>query len=84
MIVCAALLAMLLTVGKRRGDLAQNNDQFVKRRSLSKYTVPYLDHLLSILAAGTLVTYLMFSMSDYAAARFGSHVILSSVLSCSE
>lgn len=78
-LACTGLISLLLTVGKRRGDMAQNNDHTQHRQSLKKYSIPYLDHLMTMLAATTIVTYLLFTMSDYAQARFGESVILSTV-----
>ena len=78
-IACTGLVSLLITVGKRRGDLAQNNDQHQQRKSLNKYSVAYLDHLMIMLSAATVVTYLLFSMSEYAQIHFGEHVILSAV-----
>jgi 4-hydroxybenzoate polyprenyltransferase len=78
-IACTGLVSLLLTVGKRRGELAQNNDQHQQRKSLNKYSVAYLDHLMIMLSAITALTYLLFSMSEYAQIRFGDHVMLSAV-----
>jgi len=78
-IACTGLVSLLLTVGKRRGDMAQNNDQHQQRQSLKKYSVAYLDHIMTMLSAATIVTYLLFSMSDYAQIRFGEYVMLSAV-----
>jgi decaprenyl-phosphate phosphoribosyltransferase len=78
-LACTGLISLLLTVGKRRGDMAQNNDHDQHRQSLKKYSIPYLDHLMTMLAATTIVTYLLFTMSDYAQTRFGESVILSTV-----
>lgn len=78
-LVCTGLVALLLTVGKRRGDMAQNNDIGLQRQALRHYTLPYLDHLMVMLAGATIVTYLLFTMSDYAQHRFGPHIVASSV-----
>lgn len=78
-VACTGLVSLLLTVGKRRGDIAQNNDLQQQRQSLRRYSVAYLDHLMTMLAAATIVTYLLFTLSDYAKIRFGEYVITSSV-----
>ncbi|HVY13062.1 MAG TPA: UbiA prenyltransferase family protein, partial [Alphaproteobacteria bacterium] len=78
-IACTGLVSLLLTVGKRRGDMVQNNDVNNSRRSLATYSIPYLDHVMTMLAACTIVTYLLFTMSDYAHKRFGEYVMLSAV-----
>lgn len=74
-VACTGLVALTLTVGKRRADIAQDNDTGRGRRALAEYNIPFLDALLSSLASATLVTYLLFCMSDYAIGRFGDHVL---------
>jgi 4-hydroxybenzoate polyprenyltransferase len=78
-IICTGLVSMMLAVGKRRGDVANALDQSGRRRSLQHYTLPYLDQLTMILAAATFVTYLLFCISDYALARFGADVTITSI-----
>jgi decaprenyl-phosphate phosphoribosyltransferase len=76
-VVCTGLIALMLATGKRRADIAQRNDVNEKRRSLSGYTVAFLDNFLSALAATTIVSYLFFCMSRYAIGQFGEAVFLS-------
>ena len=73
------MVALLLTVGKRRGDIAENNDTSHGRRSLSQYNVAYLDLVLAALTGGTLVVYLLYCVSDSAIQRFGASVLLTSL-----
>lgn len=77
-IVCTGLLSMMLAVGKRRGDLIQDNDSSLCRRSLRHYNLQYLDQINIILATATLTTYVIFCSSEYAINKFGNEVILSS------
>ena len=73
------MVALLLTVGKRRGDIAQANDVTHGRRSLAHYSVAYLDLVLAALTGGTLVVYLLYCVSDSAVQRFGTSVLLTSI-----
>jgi decaprenyl-phosphate phosphoribosyltransferase len=75
-LVATGCLAMLMTVGKRRGDIAQENDKKARRASLAGYNLAYLDGVLSMLTSVTLVVYLLFCISDYATQRFGQFVLL--------
>ena len=70
-IATTGLLALLLVAGKRRDDIAQESDPNFHRRSLMKYSVVYLDNLIAVLSGATIVTYLLFTVSDYARDRFG-------------
>ncbi len=78
-LVATALVSLMLVVGKRRGDLAQNNDPENRRKSLSGYDLHYLDSLMVMMSAATLVSYVMFCTSEYGEAKFGEWVILTGV-----
>jgi len=78
-IVATAMISLLLTIGKRRGDLVQNNDETHQRQSLKGYTVAYLDALLAATAGGVVVVYLIFCTSDYATHRYGPYLIATAV-----
>lgn len=78
-LIATAMVALLLTVGKRRGDIAGKNDVAHGRRSLAQYNVAYLDLVLAALTGGTLVVYLLYCVSDSAVERFGASVLLTSL-----
>jgi 4-hydroxybenzoate polyprenyltransferase len=78
-LVCTALGALLLVVGKRRADMTQLNDPDGGRKVLQTYTVPFLDSLMVLLGASTLLAYLMFCVSEYGQLRYGSLVPLTAI-----
>lgn len=78
-LIATAMVALLLTVGKRRGDIAGKHDLSNGRRSLSQYNAAYLDLVLAALTGGTLVVYLIYCVSESAIQRFGSAVLLTSL-----
>lgn len=78
-LIATAMIALVLTVGKRRGDIAQQYDTENRRRSLEQYNVAYLDLVLASLTGGTLVVYMLFCASDYAIERFG-HLVLATAI----
>jgi 4-hydroxybenzoate polyprenyltransferase len=77
-VVCTGLVSLMLTVGKRRGDVNETG-LAAGRGSLRHYTVGYLDQLTTLLAGATFVTYLLFCLSDYGNARFGPDVTVTAV-----
>jgi decaprenyl-phosphate phosphoribosyltransferase len=77
--IATAMVALLLTVGKRRDDIAQEYDLANGRQSLAHYNLAYLDLVLAALTGGTLVVYLLFCASDYAVHRFGQAVLITSI-----
>ena len=79
MTIATATLALLVTVGKRRGDIAQEHDPKLQREPLAQYTLTYLYSMISALTGATFVIYLLFCVSDYAVARFGSLVVYTAI-----
>jgi decaprenyl-phosphate phosphoribosyltransferase len=78
-VITTGLLALMLTAGKRRGDIVQKNDAQNARRSLEQYTVPFLDHVITALVGAIIVTYLLFCISDYASMRFGPYILWTTI-----
>ncbi len=78
-VISTGTVALLLTTGKRRGDIARRNDTNNARRSLAGYNLAFLDNVLSALTGATLVVYLLFCVSDYAVGRYGHIVLVTAV-----
>jgi decaprenyl-phosphate phosphoribosyltransferase len=78
-IITTGMLALLMTAGKRRGDIAQENDESRMRKSLATYNLAFLDSMLTAMTGGTIVVYLLFCVSEYAVERFGARVLTTSV-----
>ena len=78
-VIATGMLALLMATGKRRGDIAQSNDSSSQRRSLAAYTLGFLNSTLTALTGGTIVVYLLFCVSEYAVARFGASVLITSL-----
>ncbi len=69
-ILCTGLLALLLGLGKRRGDLRMEGA--TERATLEHYDLAFLDLALGTLSSVVVTFYALFTVSDYSAARFGS------------
>ena len=78
-LIATAMIALVLTVGKRRSDIAQQYDTENRRKSLEQYNVAYLDLVLAALTGGTLVVYMLFCASDYATERFSPMVLTTAI-----
>jgi 4-hydroxybenzoate polyprenyltransferase len=62
--VFTVLLALFLVLGKRRQELALLKGQAVSTRSiLSEYNLPFLDEMMAIVTAGTVMTYAFYTFS---------------------
>jgi len=69
-VLATGLLALLLALGKRRVDLGHETAR--SRPSLGGYSVEFVDASLAALAASVIGFYALFTVSDYAVARYGS------------
>jgi 4-hydroxybenzoate polyprenyltransferase len=72
-VLCTGLLALFLALGKRRGDLER--ELATSRESLSGYTVAYIDQALGMMGAATIVVYALFTVSEYAEARYDAPLL---------
>jgi decaprenyl-phosphate phosphoribosyltransferase len=67
-VLSTGLLALLLAMGKRRTDLMMESTD--SRRSLSGYSLEFIDVGLATLAASVIGFYALFTVSDYAINRY--------------
>ena len=62
--VFTVLLALFLGLGKRRTELALLKDQANNTRAiLNEYNLPFLDEMMAVVTAGTVMTYAFYSFS---------------------
>lgn len=73
-ILLTFVLALVLAIGKRRGELINAQISEKTRKSLDGYNVQFADIALSISCALAIVCYLMFTLSPEVQQRFHSRV----------
>ena len=72
-ILCTMLLALFLGFVKRRQELILLENQAGQhRRSLEDYSAPFLDQVIAIMTAGTLVSYALYTMSPEVTEKLGT------------
>jgi 4-hydroxybenzoate polyprenyltransferase len=73
LLVCTTLLALFLGFGKRRHELALLNEGATEhRRALENYSIPFLDQMISVVTASTVVAYAFYTLSPEVAEHFGT------------
>jgi 4-hydroxybenzoate polyprenyltransferase len=73
LLLCAFLLALFLAVCKRRHEKIQVGDsQAGQRQSLAGYDARLLDQLVSTVAAATIVSYAIYTLSESTIDKFGT------------
>jgi len=80
-IVMTFLLSLFLALGKRRDDvLLFLNDGDKARKSIDGYTLNFIDNSMVAMAAITIVSYIMYTMSSEIIAKFNTdHLYLTTV-----
>lgn len=77
LLLCGLLLTLFLGFAKRRAELvALDEGSADHRRVLDDYTVSLLDHFISIVAAGTLVSYALYTVSAETIAMHGTRQLI--------
>lgn len=73
LVVCTLFLALFLALGKRRREITLLDDAAPDHRPvLDAYSVPFVDALMIILAATTLITYTIYTCAPEVVERFGT------------
>jgi 4-hydroxybenzoate polyprenyltransferase len=73
LILCAFLLSLFLALAKRRHEIALLGSEASKHRaSLADYNLAFIDQMISILTAATLVSYSLYTISDDTLAHYGT------------
>ena len=70
-IIMTFLLALFITLGKRRDDVLILNEPGMKeRKALDGYDLPFIDSAMMIMAAVNVVSYIMYTVSPEVIAKF--------------
>jgi 4-hydroxybenzoate polyprenyltransferase len=73
LLVCTTLLALFLAFGKRRHEINLLSDSADShRKSLKHYSLPFLDQVISVVTASTVVSYALYTLSPDTVEHFGT------------
>ncbi len=73
LVICTILLALFLALCKRRHELViLENNAGHHRKILREYTPYFLDQLISVVTASTVVAYSLYTVSEDVVAKFGT------------
>jgi 4-hydroxybenzoate polyprenyltransferase len=63
--LCALLLSMFLVLGKRRHEMIMlDNNAALHRQILGSYSISFLDQLISVVCAATIISYCLYTISE--------------------
>ncbi|HRT60923.1 MAG TPA: decaprenyl-phosphate phosphoribosyltransferase [Syntrophales bacterium] len=79
--VAAIFLTLFIGFGKRRAELEIAEKNGGKSRGvLKKYNTAFLDPIIIITSAGMIISYMLYTISDYAIGKFGTrHLLFTSI-----
>jgi 4-hydroxybenzoate polyprenyltransferase len=80
LLLCGLMLTLFLGFAKRRAELnALLADSAGHRRVLEHYTAPMLDQFIGIAAAGTVISYALYTVSAETVALHGTRALIATV-----
>jgi 4-hydroxybenzoate polyprenyltransferase len=72
-LLCTMLLSLYLSLGKRRHELIfLDDDAQNHRKVLEHYSPQLLDQMIAVVAAATVISYALYTMSEETIAKFGT------------
>lgn len=80
LLLATFMLALFLGLAKRRQEIERFRDGAVEtRKSLSDYSMHFIDEMTTIVATTTLITYTFYTVDDATVAKFGSDALVFTV-----
>lgn len=77
LLVCTLFLALFLALGKRRHELSLLEDQAAEHRaSLGEYSRGFLDQMIAIVSAATLIAYAIYTIAPGTVSKFHSPALV--------
>lgn len=77
LMICTALLALFLIICKRRHEFTILADEAVNHRAvLQHYSSHFLDQMLAVTTASSLLSYILYTIDQETIQKFGTHKLL--------
>lgn len=77
LLICTSLLALFLGFSKRRHEITiLEENAHVHRPVLLEYSTYFLDQMISLVTASTLICYILYTVDDDTVMKFGSKALL--------
>jgi 4-hydroxybenzoate polyprenyltransferase len=76
LLICTILIALFLALGKRRHEYRSlTGDAAAHRPILAEYSEGFLDQMISVVTASTVITYALYTMSPETVAKFNTRLL---------
>ncbi|MDD5019306.1 MAG: decaprenyl-phosphate phosphoribosyltransferase [Candidatus Omnitrophica bacterium] len=71
LLICTIFLSLFLALAKRRGEMVLLEDRAASIRPvLAHYSLPFIDQMITIVTASTILGYVLYALSPQTAAKF--------------
>jgi len=71
-VLCSLFVSLFLGFAKRRGELVQLQGTSQERKVLSFYKIDFIDQMLTIAAAGAVISYALYTVAPHTIEMFGT------------
>lgn len=72
-VLCTVLATLFITFGKRRNELEVIENASDHRLSLAEYDTYFLDQMIAVVTAGTIISYALWTRAPETVSKFGTH-----------
>ena len=80
LLLCTIFIALFLAFSKRRHELLlMEGEAQTQRRVLEQYSTPFLDQMINVVTASTVVSYALYSASPAVVERFGYRFLAATI-----
>lgn len=77
LVICTILLALFLAFGKRRNEIVVMGDEADSHRPVLEHYSPYfLDQMMAVVTASTVISYMLYTVSEDTCRFFGTRHLL--------
>jgi 4-hydroxybenzoate polyprenyltransferase len=77
LIICTITLSLFLGFSKRRHEIVLiGEDADTHRKVLAQYSLPFIDQMIAVATAGTVIAYALYTVSEETVARFGTRNLI--------
>jgi 4-hydroxybenzoate polyprenyltransferase len=71
LLICTIFLSLFLALGKRRSEMVFLEEEAKKhRRVLSEYSLSFIDQMITIVSASTILSYVLYTLSSETVTKF--------------
>ena len=76
LLTCTIFISLFLAACKRRGEITLVGDSAATRAVLRSYSIGYVDQIINLAAAGTVMTYALYTLDPVTIAKLHTHDLI--------